>query len=88
MGIPCSHDIWLLRESGRMHIQRNMLHRHWFIERPEPGHIFPDDDTSVIMDPKMRNNAVDKRRAIKKARHGGRRRGIRQADRILSTFEC
>ncbi|RKF63508.1 hypothetical protein OnM2_025091 [Erysiphe neolycopersici] len=84
MGIPCSHDLWLPRESGRLYIQRNMLHSHWFIERPEPGHIFPDDDTSVIMDP---NDTIDKRRAIKKARHGGRKRGIRQANRKLSTFE-
>ncbi|RKF60755.1 hypothetical protein OnM2_047084 [Erysiphe neolycopersici] len=87
MGIPCSHDLWLLRESGHIHIKRNMIHKHWFIERPKPGYTFPDDDSSIIMDPKMRNNAIDKRRAYKKARHGGRRRGVKQADRIISTFE-
>lgn len=52
-----------------------MLYRHWFIKRPSPGHIFLNNDTEVVLDLKMRNNAIDKRRTLKKASHGGRMRG-------------
>ncbi|PMD26095.1 hypothetical protein NA56DRAFT_641624 [Hyaloscypha hepaticicola] len=64
-----------------------MLHPHWFINRPPPGHVFNDDEVPVLRNPKMRNNKTDQLRALKRTQKGKKRRGAKGADRILSSFE-
>jgi hypothetical protein len=40
IGIPCSHDIFILREQNKPIFEPFIFHLHWFIERLVPGDVF------------------------------------------------